>query len=1139
MTDTSERSRETERRRATVLFADITGFTTLSERLDPEEAFEIVTGALKLLDGIARKHGGSVDKYLGDAVLAVFGVPLAMDEAPKAAINAAIEMRRRVHQYNEETRPLIPLDIHSGINTGLMISGDVSGPIHREFAVLGDAVNIAARLKDLAPKGEIWVGEETWRSTREEFEFTPVEKLALKGKDRQVRVYRVETGHERLHRRALDPRSPLWSGLVGRDAELARITDAVDALGEGEAGGFLAVVAEAGLGKSRLLLEARERCAEGAAVWLEGRSVAAAPGVGYHAFRDLLGRWMGIEAAAGDDADALAQLDRMLSHFGIADEDHRPILASLMAVPVPPEQRRRLQGIEGEALEKLILKATGDLLRAAATERPLVLVFEDLHWADPSTRMLLTDLIPLVKAHRILVIAPCRPGFADTSDPLLELAEKIGGPRFSRMDLAPLDPLDTESLIDNLLAEGEVPAPVREAIESKTAGNPFYIGEVIRVLIDQGALVYDDGKLVATRSVDAIEIPGTVQEVVMSRIDRLDLSTKRVLQVMSVAGGNTPRTILEEIVADDHFAPGIERLIALDFIEPHERARQETFAFKHPLIQEVCYEAILKAARQDLHLRTAVALEAEVPQGTPGYHGMLAYHFSRGNDLESAEEYLFRAGDDAIRVAASSEALSYFQEASRIYLERHGDRVDPEKIAQLETKMALAHYHRGQQVDAIEHINLALEKRDVPISKSRGRLLLRTVSGAALVLARLYVPALQHRLPAATERDREVADLMFKRARSQTTTDPLRFVGDTVEAMRFNTTVDPATLPGVAGLYAGSGGLCAYSGMFGISRRFLEEARRHLDPNGVEEQLLVRFFEFVAALLEGPAVAAAPEIDPELLEETVRKGSLWDVCMYLGLLIKKKVYTGEFAAAADWIEYLRKLEAQYSYRVARENYQGGQAFLAVETGRYEAGIQAADRYLADNDEVLPNLLGLATRGKAEVLAGRLEAARETLKRADRLVESQGQVPPMHRSAHYRTHLLLEVVQGERAMAAGSTSEARAHARAARRPARFALRAASKVAWRRPEVLRLVARREALAGHRAKANAAWRRALAAAEAAGLRPERARIHLEVSTSLQREDRLAGFSSVEHRRHAEALLEELGLHPGPVLADTTLPE
>ncbi len=1041
MTTPPERTSETERRRATVLFADITGFTTLNERLDPEVAYEIVTGALKLLDGIARKHGGSVDKYMGDAVMAVFGVPLAMEDAPKAAINAAIEMRNRVKEFNSERKLEWPLDIHSGINTGLMTSGDISGPILREFAVMGDAVNIAARLKDLAPKGEIWVGEESWRYAQRDFEFSPVAPLKLKGKEKTVSVYQVQSRGERLHRRTLDAGTNLWSQLEGRDAEIAELKRRMAELAQEGRGGVIALVGEAGLGKSRLLLEAQTLAEAEGLEWAEGRSLPGGTNLSFHPVRDLLRRWVGIEEK-DDDETANAKLAQTLSLLPLDAGEIHPFVAPLMGLRLSGAHRKRVHGIEGDALENLIRRAVGDLLRAAASAAPRVFVMEDMHWADQSSLELVQSVIPLTLRHPVIVIAMMRPGYA-TTDGFLELARAQCGDRLSELRLEPLSPRASERLIDNLFADGDVPASLRDAIESKATGNPFYIEEVVRGLIDEGALAVREGRLFATGKIHEVRIPGSLQEVVMARVDRLEPRLKRVLQVISVAGENTPHEIVAEIADDARFDDGVGKLVDLQFVDAREREGRRVYRCKHPLIQEVCYEGTLRRTRQELHLRAAQALEAGVPETTPGYAGMLAFHFGRGNDLQAAEEYLFRAGDEAAKVAASSEALSFFREASRLFIELYGEQGNPDKRALLETKIGLAHFHRGQNQEAIEHINRALAFHGIPIPEGRGELVRRVASSAASVLGKLYVPALRGKPQAAGDKEKVLADLVFKRARAQTTNDPLRFLADTIEAMRFVWSVDPKTLPGAAGLNAGAAGLFAYSGFFAQSERFLALAREQLDAGDVSERFLVRFFEFIHHYLVGTP-GGIPEIDEDLIEANIRQGELLDVCTYLGVLIKRCVYQGRFGEAAEHIERLQKIEDLYGYEIARENWQGGMAFLALERGEYENAVVAAERYFTENREVLPNILALGTRAKAEVLAGRREDAHATLARARRLVESQSTVPPFHLSAYLRSCLLLALADLGAAKAEGNASAEKTHRKEARKLASGALRAVRAV-----------------------------------------------------------------------------------------------
>jgi adenylate cyclase len=270
-----ERTRETERRRATILFADLTGFTSFVAKAGVEDAYSVVTGCLKLLDGIARRNGASADKYMDDCVMAVFGVPRAIENAPRAAVNAAIEMLDAVRAY--AGRAGQPLGIHIGIDIGSVFSGDVSGPVLREFAVMGDAVNLAARLKDLAPVGEVYVGPETWRATREDFAYRAHAPIAINGKEHPVAVYEL------------------------RSRELAALRAAVADLAA-DRGGVISLVAEAGVGKSRLLDELVASPEAADTLVLQGRSLSIGRELGFHPFVDLLRGWIGLGGGADEDS---------------------------------------------------------------------------------------------------------------------------------------------------------------------------------------------------------------------------------------------------------------------------------------------------------------------------------------------------------------------------------------------------------------------------------------------------------------------------------------------------------------------------------------------------------------------------------------------------------------------------------------------------------------------------------------------------------------------------------------------------------------------------------------------------------------------------------------------------------------------
>jgi class 3 adenylate cyclase/tetratricopeptide (TPR) repeat protein len=1097
-----ERTSRTERRRATVLFADLTGFTALNERLDPEDAYGVVTGCLKRLDAVARRHGGSVEKYLGDAIMVVYGIPEALEGAAEAAINSAIEMIDEVDAYNRENGFDPPLGIHSGINSGLLISGDVSGPLIREFAVMGDTVNVASRLKDLAPSGEIWVGPETWRQARHAFEFRELEPMTLKGKRETLDVYAVESRETSSYRRDFSRGEETPAGLVGRDDALGRLEGALEGLAEGR-GGIVCLIGEAGVGKSRLIDETGERARRRGLGWLEGRCLPVGAGLTYHLFRDLLRDAAGVTSGGPGAADRMRDFCHDLLGAR-AGEETWPLVAGVAGLEVPGEIAEMLETVPADALERLQVGAVGRLLEALARQRPVAIVFDDLHWSDRSSIDLLEGLLPLTRRLPVLMLVAFRPDYLDTSDAFLE------GLREAEIehDEIGLDPLDADAagaLLGALLEGLDVPLRLRERIREKTGGNPFFMEELVRALREGGDFGED------------IEIPDTVQQVIMGRIDRLDPAPREVLEVAAVLGRRSEASILLAACERPDAESQLARLVELGFLTWSRTAG--SVAFRHPLIASVAYDALLRERRQQLHRRAAETIGAAVAEGTPGRHGTLAFHFGKAGDVERAEPHLIEAGEEAARLAASSDALALFKEAFAIY-ESAPERISPETRALLQRNIAIAHFHRGHMVEAAEHLDRALEQRGLPTPSGGLRMIARMAWTLLRTLPALYVPALRRARPAATPLQRELVELMFKRSQAQTTTEPVRFLAQGVEVIGLLHDVDAQTVPGSGGLYAGLSGLFAYAGRFGLSERFLRRGHELVREDDPVDRVIVGLFDFVHHMLRGDWQALR-EIDAELLEEGLRRGGLWHVVTYLGMLGKLRIYRGEFDDAASLIEELGKIEERYAYGLARENRQGCAAFLALERGRLDEAIDACDAYFEATDEALPRVLALATRARALVRAGRLDEAAVQLDRAHQDMDALGVVPPFHASSVLRSDLMLAVARLE-------ASDSRRGAFRARRTARHARRVAAAVAWRRPSVIGFSARLERTLGRTRRAIRRYEQALAEGERLSLRPEIARLHLEIGRHAFARA-VAGHEAADHLARGHALARELGLAEG----------
>ena len=702
-----ERSSEAERRRATILFADITGFTAMTEKLGAEQAYPIVAGCLRALDEVARRHGGTVDKYLGDCVMALFGVPEALEDAPRAALNAAIEMRQRVREYNRDNALPMLLDVHIGIHTGKSIAGDISGPLIREFAVMGEPVVVASQLTDSAEAGEIFVGPETWRLARERFEFRSREPLRLAGREDEVGVYELLSSTQQLYRRRAVADREIFSELVGRDAEMARLESHLTALSEGR-GGFVTLIGEAGLGKSRLVEELGGRASRDV-LWLEGRSLSTGTRLSFHPFADLLRSWARIDDD-DDDEGAAAKLESAIASLLPCEvEETIPFLGAVMGARLAPERQARLASVQGDLLDRLIRARVAQVLQRLSEERPLVLVLDDLHWADLSSIELLESVHRLATLGPVLFLHVFRPHFAATSGRVEEGLRKHYQAHLEEIELRPLDREAIRLLVNNLFRHAAIPQRVRALIAERAGGNPFFVEEVVRSLLEEGAVERQGDAFRPTEKIHTAEIPGTVQEVVMARIDRLPLRQRQVIHAASVVGRSFHFDVLRQMFPDkDTLMEDVQDLIDGGFLIPWDRLRGLEFAFKHPLLQEVAYDSLLDARRRELHLLAGSAIESALTSNVPGYHAMLAYHFGMGRDLERAEQSLFLAGDEASRTAASNEALYFFRQASKLYVELHPDGGDPVKRARLEKSVGLALHNRGQLIEAEGHLNASL-----------------------------------------------------------------------------------------------------------------------------------------------------------------------------------------------------------------------------------------------------------------------------------------------------------------------------------------------------------------------------------------------------------------------------------------------
>jgi hypothetical protein len=574
-----------------------------------------------------------------------------------------------------------------------------------------------------------------------------------------------------------------------------------------------------------------------------------------------------------------------------------------------------------------------------------------------------------------------------------------------------------------------------------------------------------------------------------------------VLEVAAVIGGSFYVPVLAEMLEKNGLGDLLLELEAAGLVVPAPgSADGQEYRFKHPLIQEVTYETILRGRREELHRRAAEAIEIWLTDRVPGYHAMLAYHFGRGRDLERAEEYLFRAGDEAAKSAASNEALNFFRLAAEFYFQLHGEGGDPAKQARLEKSIAMALMNRGQLREAVEHFSEALAHLGDRAGRPRSRTAQYrgfAVDLAAVALG-LYFPRSKRR-PPATESQRERIDVRFRRGLAQTTTAP-EFVFDTLATLRLLDRVDPHSIPEAGGIYAGAVGIFSYGGVsFALGSRMLERAREVVEGGDVRElRLYYRLMNWIHHYLAGDW-SPAHDIDAAVLEEGLRYGRLWELQTFLDLDGERCIYRGDFAGARARLAELAAFAERYRHGVARAAHLAGTAHLHLERRELGAALRAAEQYYHDHADPAFQLQALGTQAKVRMLMGQAGAADAILERAAQLRARAGRLPPFHLSRYAGSRLFVDVAQLESALGAGDRARARMLRSRARRSAGEALGAVAKVAARRPEVYRLAGTLAWLGGHRRRALGWWRRSAEEAGRLGTAPELGRTAFELARRL----------------------------------------
>jgi class 3 adenylate cyclase/tetratricopeptide (TPR) repeat protein len=699
-----------ERKTVTTLFCDLVGFTAMSEAADPEDITVLLGEYARLATIVIQQHGGTVEKFIGDAVVGVFGVPAVREDDAARAVVAGLEL---VEVVAGLCRPDgSPLAARVGINTGEAVVRLDIDPASGHNFLTGDAVNTAARLEAAAPPDGVVVGALTHALTVGDVAYGELPPLSLKGKSGRVEAWLAEAT---LGTR---PRQ-IGSEIVGRAAELSACETAVSRL-EGGIGGLLLITGEAGVGKTRLLQELLSAARARQIACLEGRTLSFGRSISYWPFMEILAQDAGFDSD-DDEAERWDKLEsRVAALFGDETPEILPYLGSLVGLTVPTDYSEKVRYLDGESMGRQIYRVTRLYFAQIARERPLVLAFEDLHWMDASSAALLEHLLPLIDEQALLVCCLARPEMDTPLARIAELAETDYSRHSVELPLGHLSQNESTTLAANLLRVQRLPEALRNVILSKAEGNPFFVEEVVRCLIDQGGLErQSDGSYRVTEKAGAIAVPDSLLGVIMARIDRLDGDLKQVLRLAAVIGRTFFYRLLAAIgEADRQLDESLVGLQTRELVLEHAREPELEYAFKHALVQEATYESILKARRRELHAEVAAAIETLFADRVEDFYSLLAYHYTKAEDWQKAQDFLFKAGDQAGSIAADAEALDHYEAALRVYQGTFQEQLDPFDYAVVERKMGEALFRRGEHERAREHFARALEALGRPFPSS-------------------------------------------------------------------------------------------------------------------------------------------------------------------------------------------------------------------------------------------------------------------------------------------------------------------------------------------------------------------------------------------------------------------------------------
>ena len=632
-------------------------------------------GCFRLLMDEIHRYEGTINQFRGDGVMALFGAPIAHEDHAQRACHAALSIQKSLEPYSERLKREYGADfkMRIGLNSGPVVVGSIGDDLRMDYTAQGDTANLAARMESNAEPGGILVSKHIYRQAKEFFEFEPIGEIHVKGKEEPVEAYRLIKPTEVETRIAASAAKGL-TRFVGRTREIETLKEAFEKVQSGE-GQVVGIVGEAGVGKSRLLLEFRNLLPQDDYRYFEGRCLHYGGSMPYLPILDVTRSFIGVKEGEQEHVIRQKLKERILG----LDENLRHIIPpfqELLSLKVDDEEFAKL---EPKQKREKTFEAIRDLLIRGSQDRPLVLVVEDLHWIDKTTEEFLGYMIGWLPKTRILLLLLYRP----------EYTHQWGSKSYySMIGVGQLSTSTSAELVAAILEGGDVVPELRELILNRAAGNPLFMEELTHALLQNGSIQKKDDRFVLTRDVSSVQVPDTIQGIIAARMDRLEESLKRIMQVAAVIGREFAFRILETITEmKEELKSGLVNLQGLEFIYEKSLFPDLEYIFRHALVQEVAYNSLLINRRKEIHEKIGRAIESLYPQRLEEFCEMLAYHYSKSGNLAKAYEYLKESAEKAVRSDATFEAVRFYKEAMEVLSQL--PQTDENKREQIELVLAM------------------------------------------------------------------------------------------------------------------------------------------------------------------------------------------------------------------------------------------------------------------------------------------------------------------------------------------------------------------------------------------------------------------------------------------------------------------